>query len=106
MKTFVQAFFALLAAGSLSAGAENIKTVDGKEYKKTTNTRAEPDGLMITFSGGIVKIPFPELPQELRDRYHFDPKAAAQFRQQIETNDADLALQVEAVKENQRQFNL
>jgi hypothetical protein len=37
--------------------ADDFKTVSGQEYKNAKVSRAEPDGIVVTFSGGIVKIP-------------------------------------------------
>src|SRR5947207_12618029 len=50
----------ILCVGSVVL-ADDFKTVDGKEYKNATVSRVEPDGIVITFSGGIVKLPFVEL---------------------------------------------
>jgi hypothetical protein len=33
--------------------AEDFKTIDGKEYKNAKVSRAEPDGIVITFSGAF-----------------------------------------------------
>src|SRR5438067_2679061 len=63
--------------------ADDFKTTDGKEYKNVTISRVEPDGIVITFSGGIVKIPFTELSPEIQNKYSYDPKAAGDFQQQI-----------------------
>jgi uncharacterized protein YeaO (DUF488 family) len=69
-----------LAALSASiALADDFKTIDGKEYKNVTVSRVEPDGVVIKFSGGIVKIPFTELSKELQEKYHYDPGAAQKF---------------------------
>ena len=59
--------------------ADDFKTIDGKEYKNAKVSRVEPDGIVITFSGGIVKIPFTELSEELQRKYSYDPEAAKQF---------------------------
>jgi hypothetical protein len=48
------------------AVADDFKTSNGKEYKNATVTRVEPDGIVIKFSGGIVKLPFTDLPEEMR----------------------------------------
>ena len=37
--------------------ADDFKTITGKEYKNAKVSRVEPDGIVITFSSGIVKIP-------------------------------------------------
>jgi len=81
---------AILAALSVSlALADDIKTNSGKEYKNATVTRAEPDGLIVKFSGGVVKIPFTELSKELQEKYHYDPEAGQKFA-------ADTAAQINA----------
>jgi len=63
---------AILAALSASlALADDFKTINGKEYKNATVSRVEADGITIKFSGGLVKIPFTELPKEVQERFHF-----------------------------------
>ena len=54
--------------------AEDFKTVNGKEYKNATVIRAEPDGIAIKISDGLVKIPFTELSKEVQERFHYDPQ--------------------------------
>src|SRR5262245_61620164 len=49
--------------------ADDYKTLSGKEYKNATVSRVEPDGIVIKFSGGIVKIPFADLSQDLQQKY-------------------------------------
>src|SRR5260370_1270653 len=52
-----KAALVILAALSVSiALADDFKTVEGKEYKNAKMSRVEPDGIVITFSGGIGKI--------------------------------------------------
>jgi len=65
-----------------AALADDFKTIDGKEYKNVKVSRVEPDGVVITFSGGIVKIAFTELSPEDQKKYGYDSKAAADFQQQ------------------------
>src|SRR5439155_5679857 len=62
--------------------ADDFKTINGQEYKNVTVSRVEPDGIVITFSGGIVKIPFTEMSPEIQKKYGYDPKAAGDFQQQ------------------------
>ena len=69
--------------------ADDIKTNYGKEYRNATVTRVEPDGITIKFSGGLVKIPFKDLSDELKQRYHYNPKEAQKFA-------ADTAAQINA----------
>jgi hypothetical protein len=79
--------------------ADDFKTVDGKEYKNVTVSRVEPDGIVITFSGGIVKIPFGELSPEIQKKYGYDPKAAEQFQQQTYQADVLRARQLAEAKQ-------
>ena len=77
--------FALSAALAL---AEDFKTTNGKEYKDANVTRVEPDGVVITFRGGIVKIYFVKLPKDVQKRFGYDTdkleaeKAAAMAAQE------------------------
>src|SRR6266480_6919433 len=67
--------------------ADDFKTTNGKEYKNAKLSRVEPDGIVITFSGGIVKIPFTELSPEIQKKYGYDQNAAADFQQQVYQGD-------------------
>jgi hypothetical protein len=60
--------------------AEDITTNSGKVYKHAKVDRVEPDGIVVKFAGGVVKIPFEELSKELQARYDYDPEAAQKFR--------------------------
>jgi len=71
---------AILSALSASlALAEDFKTVNGKEYKNATVSRVEADGITIKFSGGIVKVPFTELPKEVQQRFNYNPEKAVEY---------------------------
>jgi putative nucleic acid binding protein len=75
-----KATLAIIAALSVSiALADDFQTIDGKEYKNAKVSRVEPDGIVITFSGGIVKLPFIELPGDVQKKYGYDSTAAAAF---------------------------
>ena len=83
--------------------ADDFKTIDGKEYKNVKVSRIEPDGIVITFSGGIVKIPFTELSPEIQKKYGYDAKAAADFQQQTYQGDVVRARQLAEATEKRRQ---
>ena len=83
--------------------ADDFKTINGQEYKNVTVSRVEPDGIVITFSGGIVKIPFTELSPEIQKKYGYDPKASADFQQQTYEADAARTRQLAAAMEKRRQ---
>src|SRR5438067_9010077 len=61
------------------AVADDIKTNYGKEYRNATVTRVEPDGIMIKLSGGLLKIPFKDLSDELKQKYHYNSEQAGKF---------------------------
>ena len=69
----------ILALSASLALAEDFRTTKGKEYKNATVSRVEPDGIVIKFRGGIVKLPFTELPSDVQKKYDYDPVAALQF---------------------------
>jgi len=75
--------------------ADDIKTVDCKEYKDVTVKRVEPDGIVITHSVGVAKIPFTELPKDVQKRVGYDAA-------KIETADAATGAAEEKQIEEQR----
>jgi hypothetical protein len=81
--------------------ADDFKTIDGKEYKAVKVSRVEPDGIVLITKSGISKVYFTELPKEVQDRFHYDPRKAAEFSSQtIEQN--RLYLQQRAQEEQKR----
>ena len=88
MKTL--ALFLILCFGSL-AFADDFKTVSGKEYKNVTVSRVEPDGIVIKFSRGIVKIPFTELSPEIQKKYGYGSQAAGAYSAEQNQQQAALA---------------
>jgi len=63
----------LFAALALS---EDFKTISGKVYKDATVSRVEADGIELKTKTGISKVYFIELPQEVRERFHWAPPQA------------------------------
>jgi hypothetical protein len=84
---------AVLVLAVSSALADDFKTSNGKEYKNAKLSRVEPDGIVITFSAGIVKLPFIELPADVRKKYGFDSQAAATYAKEENRKQAALAQQ-------------
>jgi hypothetical protein len=78
----------LLVAVISIACADDFKTVNGKEYKRAEVLRVEPDGIVIKYASGIVKIPFTDLSAEQREKYHYKPEAAKEFTDAQRRNDA------------------
>jgi len=74
---------AIIATLSVSiALADDFKTMGGKEYKDATVTRVEPDGLVVKTKSGISKLYFAELPQDVQQRFHYNPQTATAYSAQ------------------------
>jgi hypothetical protein len=65
-------FVILIVCFASIALAEDFKTTDGKEYKNAKVNRVEPDGIVITRSAGVAKIPFTDLPRDVQERFGYD----------------------------------
>ncbi len=61
--------------------AEDITTLSGTKYKNITITRVEPGGISISHDDGLAKIPFTDMAEDLRTKYGYDSKKAAQSMQ-------------------------
>jgi len=70
------------------AVADDIKLINGREYKDATVTRVEPDGIVLRTNAGIAKIYFAELPKEDQERFKYNPAAAAASAAQQTVNEA------------------
>ena len=99
MKTLM--LFLILCLGSL-AFADDFKTINGKEYKDAKISRVEPDGIVIPFSGGIVKIPFNELSAEIQKKYGYDPQSATAYS--AEQREQQAALEQQRKADEQQRF--
>jgi hypothetical protein len=65
---------AILTALCVSmALADDFKTIKGKEYKNATVTRVDADGIVVRTKGGISKLYFGELPDDVQARFGHDP---------------------------------
>jgi hypothetical protein len=92
-------FVILIVCFASIALADDFKTINGEEYKNVTISRVEPDGIVISLSGGIVKIPFIELSEELQRKYNYDPETAKQFAADIAQKQQELYTQTQSQKE-------
>jgi hypothetical protein len=98
MRTLVLSILCLASV----ALADDFRTTNGSEYKNAQVSRVEPDGVVITFSGGIVKIPFNELSPEIQKKYGYDPQAAATYS--AEQTERQAALAQQRKDDEQRRF--
>ena len=62
-----------------AALAEDLKTINGKEFKDATITRVEPDGIVVKTKSGMSKVYFAELPKEVQERFHYEPQKASAY---------------------------
>src|SRR5260370_41507422 len=76
MKIFTLLIILCLAS---VVGAEDFKTIEGKEYKNVTVKRIEPDGIVLSSSSGISKVYFTELPKEVQERFHYDAEKGDEY---------------------------
>lgn len=92
---------AVLAA--TAAFADDFTLVDGTEYKGVKVSRAEPDGLVVTTTSGVVKLFFTDLPKEVQEKYHYDPKKAEAFRFRLDAARDAAADEVSLAAERERE---
>src|SRR6266404_7016249 len=93
--TFLNVFILVVCFASVAL-ADDLKTINGKEYKNAKVSRVEPDGIVITFSGGIVKLPFIELPGDVQKKYGYNSTAAAAYSAEEYQKQSALAQQRKA----------
>ena len=102
MKTCALGFMLL----ALPLYAEDLKLTTGAEYKNVRVSRVEPDGIVIATETGVVKLFFTELPKEVQEKYHFDPKAAEAFRFRLDAARDAAADEVAAAKQREAEHNV
>ena len=51
--------------------AEDLKALNGKEFKNVRVIRVELDGIMLRTKFGISKVYFVELPKDVQKRFHY-----------------------------------
>lgn len=83
----------------ISAGfAEDLKTINGKEYRDATISRVEPDGIVVKTKSGIAKVYFIELPKDVQERFHYDSEKAASYSSEQAANYAAYQKQQEEAR--------
>lgn len=104
--TALAVFLVLLAlAGTVWAQEERISFVSttGEAFENAKVIRVEPDGIALSHSRGITKVPLEQLPEEVRARFNLDGANAARYRaQQAEAARAS-AEQARLLRERQAQ---
>jgi hypothetical protein len=83
MKHAPAASLLLLLACSGNTFSAEIRTTNGIVYRDARVTTVDPDGLHIVHRVGVAKVPFEELSEALRQKYHYDKQKADAYRRQI-----------------------
>ena len=60
-------------------GANDLVTTYGQVFRDIEIIRDEPDGLTIRHAGGVTKLGFPSLPEDLQKKYNYDARAAWKY---------------------------
>lgn len=61
-------------------GTNDMATLDGRIYRNVQVRTIEPDGLTIEHDAGLTKVLFPNMPQEVQEKFEYDPTKAAHYR--------------------------
>ena len=86
----------------ISAGfAEDLRTINGKEYRDATISRVEPDGIVVKTKSGIAKVYFTELPKDVQERFHYDSERATSYSSEQAANYAAYQKQQEEARRQQ-----
>lgn len=65
---------------ALPMGLEQMTDISGHEYGPVSVIRLEPDGVHIRHAGGVTKIGFAWLTEELKERFFLEDELAARYR--------------------------
>jgi hypothetical protein len=81
--------------------ADDFKLNDGTEYKSATVSRVEPDGIIVIILTGVIKLYFTDLPNAVRQKYHYDPYAARRFAGERPESAESQRVQIAAAEEHE-----
>jgi len=65
----VSLFFIIISA----LRSEDFYTSDGESYPNAKVLRTEPDGLLVRYTDGVVKLKFKNLPNYVCEEYGYNP---------------------------------
>ncbi len=71
----------LVIASAPLALALELRTLSGRSYQNCRVLEVRADCIRITHATGVTSIDFEDLPEEVRQRYHYDPAKGAEARQ-------------------------
>lgn len=70
------------AVPDVPSGSNDLMTVDGQVFRNIEIRRVEPDGLTFRHDGGVTKVLFPSLPEEVRQQHGYDSEAARRYQRE------------------------
>ncbi len=85
MKRSVLFIALLLSVAPASAAPKDYGTIttrEGKSFYECKVMHIYPDGVSFTHRDGAAKIPFADLPENLRTEFRYDPKAEAEYQKE------------------------
>ena len=62
--------------------ADDLVATYGQVFRNVEIRRVEPDGLTFRHDGGVTKLWFPSLPEELREKHGYDPIVAWKYQRE------------------------
>ena len=82
-------------------GTNDLVATDGQIFRNVEILRTEPDGLTFHHDGGVTKLRFPALPEELREKHGYDPAAARKYQRAV-ADEKERAQEKAAAREAQK----
>ena len=64
-------------------GADDLVTTYGQVFRNVEILQAEPDGLTFRHDGGVTKLGFPSLSEELKQKHGYDPIVAWKYQRDM-----------------------
>lgn len=83
-----------------------LTTTKGKEYHNAKLTAVEPSGIKITHADGLARIPFEQLPDDIRSTFKVDPAQAAAHKAKLAADQQNALQMQEAAKAKAREADL
>ncbi len=79
-------------------GANDLVTAYGQIFRNIEIILQEPDGLTFRHDGGMTKVGFPALTEDVRQKYNYDPIAGWKYRRDQAAQKAQIAQEAAAVE--------
>lgn len=79
---FAALLLSVLPASAAPKNYGTITTRDGRSFYECRVLHIYPDGVSFAHKNGAAKIPFAELPENLRSEFRYDPKAEAEYQKE------------------------